>query len=194
MNKTLKEVLSWIIPIAIVAVLYLTGLHTEVIGRIQQALLATGIIKPDTSVDQKIVASYDLQLVDLEGRKSTLSEMQGKVILLNLWATWCPPCIAEMPGLQSLYDNTRGEQVEFVMISLDEDIHKVKKFISRKGFTFPVYMLAGPLPALYQTNTIPSTYVISAEGMLVMQRQGMADYNSVSFRNFLLNQKENQKP
>lgn len=194
MNKTLKEVLSWIIPIAIVAVLYLTGLHTEVIGRIQQALLATGIIKPDTSVDQKIVASYDLQLVDLEGRKSTLSEMQGKVILLNLWATWCPPCIAEMPGLQSLYDNTRGEQVEFVMISLDEDIHKVKKFISRKGFTFPVYMLAGPLPALYQTNTIPSTYVISAEGMLVMQRQGMADYNSVSFRNFLLNQKENQRP
>lgn len=194
MNKTLKEVLSWIIPIAIIAVLYLTGLHTEVIGRIQQALLATGIIKPDTSVDQKIVASYDLQLVDLEGRKSTLSEMQGRVILLNLWATWCPPCIAEMPGLQSLYDNTRGEQVEFVMISLDEDIHKVKKFISRKGFTFPVYMLAGPLPALYQTNTIPSTYVISAEGMLVMQRQGMADYNSVSFRNFLLNQKENQRP
>ncbi len=178
--------LEWTLWLGIPALLYLTGLHTEVIGGLQRLVLATGLVQATTKTTQEVEASYTVTLKTLDGKRVSLREMKGKVIFMNVWATWCPPCIAEMPGIQKLYDQTKADNIAFVMISVDKDSQKAQKFIQRKGYTFPVYQLAdGSIPAMYASESIPATFVISAGGKLVLRHEGMADYNSENFRNYL---------
>src|SRR5690606_14527320 len=83
----------------ILLVLYFTGLHTEVVGFLQRGILKTGLLNPDIAVNDDSVnmikADYGLRLINSKGENVNMEEYKGKVIFLNLWATWCPPCIAE---------------------------------------------------------------------------------------------------
>ncbi|MTI31040.1 TlpA family protein disulfide reductase [Xanthovirga aplysinae] len=190
-SKSLKkELRSWGILITIAGILYLTGLHTEVIGRVQQLVLATGIIKPSTEIENQQMekASFSLPLTTLEGKPFAFSELKGKTIFINFWASWCPPCVAEMPNIQKLYQIVGNEEdIAFVMISVDEDLEKAKKFIDRKGFDFPVYFLNGPIPEVYQSQSIPTTFVINPEEKIIFKHSGMANYNNEEFKDLLVN-------
>jgi thiol-disulfide isomerase/thioredoxin len=181
--KIRKELIEWVIMITVFGVIYLGGWHTELIGRLQQAVLYTGIISPD-KVDEEKSASYDFTLETLNGESLSFSEMKGKVVFINFWATWCPPCIAEMPDIHALFKE-KGDEVEFVMISLDQDEQKAKDFIERKEFEFPVYYLRSALPSSYDTHSIPTTYVIGKDGLIKVENHGMAKYSSESFKAFL---------
>lgn len=186
-NKSWKrEAAEWGLMLGIIATLYLTGLHTEVIGKLQSALLYTGLIQADTEeLSSAQAARYDLPLLSLDGAESTLEQHAGKTIFLNFWATWCPPCIAEMPNIQKLYESRDPDKVAFVMVSLDEKTETARSFIMRKEFTFPVYMLNGPKPPVYTTQVVPTTYVISPDGEIVLKHEGMANYNTDSFHTYL---------
>jgi thiol-disulfide isomerase/thioredoxin len=108
------------------------------------------------------------------------------VIFLNIWATWCPPCIAEMPNIQRLYEKVGSDDIAFVMLSVDEGgMDKVQKFIQKKGFTFPVYLPDGPLPRAFQSPAIPTTFILSPEGRIVARQEGMAEYDTQEVREFL---------
>ena len=178
-----RELIEWVVLIVVVSVIYLGGWHTEVIGRLQQAVLYTGIITPN-EVEEEVIASYDFELKSMDGEIVSFSSFQDKVVFLNFWATWCPPCIAEMPDIHNLYENT-SDSVSFVMISLDQDHQKAKDFIKNKEFDFPVYFLNSSLPKTYNTSSIPTTYVISKEGKIKVENHGMAKYNSKKFRKLL---------
>lgn len=176
--------------LAIAAIIYSLGWHTEVIGTLQRGILATGIFRPDVSVDESefIRAEFNMPLVTLDGDRANLHQFEGKTIFLNFWATWCPPCIAEMPNIQKLYDDFESnEDIVFVMLSLDEDRDKARAFMERKQFSMPVYFLAGRQPGVYNSTVVPTTYVISPEGFIVTEKRGMANYNTKSFREFLTN-------
>lgn len=169
--------------------LYITGLHTEVIGTLQRGLLATGIIQPAATIDEDEVvdAVYNVQLYTMDGRRTTLAELEGKTVFMNFWATWCPPCIAELPNINDLHASLAdSESVAFVMLSLDEDPEKARLFMEKKGYDLPVYFPASRLPGVYNASTIPTTYVISPQGQIVMEKQGMANYNTDRFKEFLL--------
>ncbi|MFT6866354.1 MAG: thiol-disulfide isomerase/thioredoxin [Cyclobacteriaceae bacterium] len=186
-NKSSKrEIIEWVVLIAVAGTLYFTGYHTQVIGFVQRMVLSTGIFKPTTEFEQETQANYSFQLTNVAGRNIDFQEFKGKTVFINFWATWCPPCIAEMPDIQSLYENV-GEEVDFVMISVDENQFKAKQFVQDKGYDFPVYFLNSTLPSIYEARSIPTTYVISPEGVIVAERHGMAKYDSEEFRNFLLN-------
>lgn len=182
-RKVSKEAREWIILIAVGSFLYFTGLHTTVIGTLQRGILATGIMQPSLEQDIK-TASYDLMLEDLEGNQVSLSSLKGKTVFMNLWATWCAPCVAEMPDINSLYEQMEGE-VAFVMLSRDEDEEKARNWILRKGYEFPVYFQRSPMPVQYQSNSIPTTFVISPKGEITVTRSGMAKYDTEEFRNYL---------
>lgn len=187
-KKTLRrELINWSILLTVGLALYLTGLHTEVIGQLQRAILATGIMRPNTEAQALGEASYAFDLYDVQGQRVDFNTFRGKTIFLNFWATWCPPCIAEMPDIHDLYEK-RGDEVVFVMLSLDKDPAQAKEFVQRKGFTFPVYFPASSLPEVYDFGTIPTTYVISPQGDIVLARSGMAKYDTKSFREFLTEQ------
>jgi thiol-disulfide isomerase/thioredoxin len=187
-----RELTSWAVIFAVILTLYLTGLHTEVIGHVQQAFLSTGIVRPsvvpiaaDASARMQEVM-YDVPVVKLNGEKANMRDFAGKTIFLNVWATWCPPCIAEMPSIHKLYKQVDTSQIQFIMLTVDEDVDKARKFIRRKEYTFPVYTLPGNMPAAFATSSIPTTFVIAPSGQIVMRKEGMAKYNTEEFREFLV--------
>lgn len=185
--------------IALVAiVLYATGLHTEVIGFAQRGLLATGLMNPDlkniaevrdnenesSELSKPIKADFSLKLIDAEGNLTSLEDMKGKVIFMNFWATWCPPCIAEMPSIDKLHEEM-GDEVAFVILSVDQNFEKAKAFDKRKGYNLPIYAPGSQFPEMYQSTALPTTYVIDAKGNLALTHKGMADYNDKKFKAFL---------
>lgn len=182
-KKYRRELIEWMILVTVGTVLYVTGLHTEVIGQIQRVVLATGIMQPEAD-ESASKASYNIKLTNAAGRSIDFSEFKGQTVFLNFWATWCPPCVAEMPDIENLYEQ-KGEDVAFVMISLDKDREKALRFIQRKDFKMPIYFLESGLPRVYNPSSIPTTYVISPQGEIVMTQHGMAKYNSDSFIEFL---------
>lgn len=200
-NKAMKK--TWIQygTFAVVAItLYATGLHTEVIGFAQRGLLATGLMNPDVaeiaqarndeSNDNTALmsnldkADYNLKLIDKDGKTRSLEEFKGKVIFLNFWATWCPPCVAEMPSIDKLHEEM-GDDVAFVMVSFDDDFEKAKAFDKRKGYDLPIYAPVSNLPAMFQSSALPTTYIIDTEGNLALTHKGMADYSDPEFKEFL---------
>lgn len=194
---SVKQIPGWVVLLAFFGILYLTGLHTEVIGQVQRLLLATGIKKADlpeqvssTTSPETIVpadmAGAGFRITDLEGKTIDFESLKGKVVFLNIWATWCPPCVAEMPNIQSLYEKAGSDKIAFVMLSVDKGgREKVKKFIDKKGFTFPVYMPASQFPEEFYSKAIPTTFIISPEGKIVARQEGMAQYDTPEVQEFL---------
>jgi thiol-disulfide isomerase/thioredoxin len=186
-----REIIEWVIFLGIIAIMWATGLHTPVIGFIQGLVLKTGIVQPNIEVENPVDADFNMMLTDRHGNLTSLKDFQGKVIFINIWATWCPPCIAEMPDIHDLYQEIKNEDVVFVMLSVDDDLQKAISFVDKKGFEFPVYQLAGPMPLAFESSAIPTTFVISPEGKIVVKKSGMAQYNSKKFREYLLGLKQN---
>ncbi len=182
-----KEFRGFAIIAVIFAVLYFTGTHTTVAAFAQRLVLHTGLISPDISaIINPEEADFNLELMDMEGNISRLSDHKGKLIFLNEWATWCPPCIAEMPSIQNLYNKVKGNpNIVFVMLSMDDTNDKPRKFIQKKKYTFPVYMASGRIPKVFRSRSIPTTFVISPEGKIISKKVGMAKYNSKRFINYI---------
>lgn len=199
---SIKDIPGWAVMLGIFGILYLTGLHTEAIGQVQRLLLATGVKNADVPAIDEVAANSETELytvagapmagagfkmVDLNGKTVNFESLKGKVIFLNIWATWCPPCIAEMPNIHSLYKKMDPNKVAFVMLSVDEGgMEKVKKFVDKKKYTFPVYMPASQFPQEFYSTAIPTTFIISPKGKIVAKQEGMAEYDTEEVREFLL--------
>ncbi len=119
----------------------------------------------------------------LDGRETTLGEHRGKVVFVNVWATWCGPCVNEMPGIQALYDSARKEGVAFVLVS-EEKSEVVKTFVEQEKYSFPVFTSEN-LPDKFKTQGIPATFVVNRQGAIVHKHVGSADWNTESCRKFL---------
>jgi thiol-disulfide isomerase/thioredoxin len=121
-------------------------------------------------------SDYQISFKDLNGKKFDFSSLTGKVIFINFWATWCPPCVAEMPAIQELYNMYKdNSNVAFLLVS-NETPEEVKKFIHKKGYTFPVYLNENKLPQALSSASIPATFVISKTGKLVISETGAANW------------------
>ncbi len=187
-KKIKREFIEWAAIIIVFGTLYLTGWHTEVIGQLQRIVVATGIMQPDVlSEDEQLMADYNFTLVDQSGQLVKFDEFKGQTVFMNVWATWCPPCVAEMPDIHDLYEKMENqESVDFVLISLDDDFDKARQFVERKNYRFPIYTLASRLPTVFQNKVVPSTYIISKDGKIVVKRSGMAKYDTEEIRGILL--------
>jgi thiol-disulfide isomerase/thioredoxin len=196
MPTWLRKNLGEIIFLAAFAVVMTTDLRLPVLSTLQRGLLATGMWRatpPTRPVGGREAPSvhfasvrtdypHPLALYDLDGRPANLRQFRGKVVLVNLWASWCPPCLAEMPGLQALYQKTDTAKVAFVLISLDANPNKARALLKRRGYTMPVFFPAAPLPAPFDSPSIPSTVILTPSGQLADRHQGMADYDTPEFR------------
>lgn len=129
--------------------------------------------------EQEVLKNYDWNLIG-ENNAINLKSSKGKVIVINTWATWCPPCVAEMPSLQRLYDSY-GDQVDFYFIT-GEERKVVDAFTEKKGYTFPVYLQRFSAPIQLKERSIPTTYLIAKDGKIVIKKTGAADWSSESTR------------
>lgn len=115
----------------------------------------------------------DFTLNDLEGESWHLQELRGKIVLVNFWATWCPPCRKEMPDLQALFDKYKGQGLIVLSIS-DEEAAKVAPFIKQQNITYPIVLDPGDkVHELYRVDGIPKSFVYNRDGQLVAQAMDM---------------------
>ncbi len=105
---------------------------------------------------------------------------QGEVVFLNFWATWCPPCVAELPEIQRIYD-AYGDKVKFVLIT-GQTPEEVKDFLSNKGYDLPVYYGGRSLPEKLTVKSIPTTFIIAKDGSIVSKKIGAVNWDSKATR------------
>lgn len=179
-----KEAISWGVMIAVFGTLYLTGWHTPVIGKIQSWFLATHIITP--SIDDEINEpfNFDGVLQSPNGQMINYEELKDKTIFINYWATWCPPCLGEMPHIENLYQKLKDNpNVIFLMVSKDNDFDKAIKFMTKKGYGLPFFQELKS-PQQLKSQILPTTFVIK-KGEIAFRKEGMSNFNTEEFRNFL---------
>lgn len=141
------------------------------------------LISPSTinSEKQKAIPSYNLILKDENGTIFNFETTKGKIVLVNFWATWCPPCIAEMPSMQKLYKDYK-DKVTFVFVS-DESFNVVNPFLEKNNYTFKVYQPVTNYNNIFKVSSIPKTFLINQKGNVIIEKTGAANWNSNSVRN-----------
>lgn len=127
----------------------------------------------------------DFSLPNLQGRTITLSSLKGKVVFLNVWATWCQPCIDEMPTIQRLYDQLQPHGLEVLTVSLDPlGPQIVEPFVKQYGLSFPVLLdVRSQLQRLYGTTGVPESFIIDKDGRLVEKVVGPRDWSHPNMLN-----------
>lgn len=133
----------------------------------------------------------DFTLGLLDGGDVSLSDFEGKkVVLVNVWATWCGPCVVEMPSMQRLYDSLKSEDFEILAVSVDAPIGQVdiggrpggdlRKFVTELGLTFPIlHDPQGGIQQLYQTTGVPESFVVGKDGIIYKKVAGPTEWDAV---------------
>jgi len=114
----------------------------------------------------------------LDGRMVSLSDYRGHIVLVNVWATWCPPCVDEMPSMERLYQALKGEKFEILAVSIDSlGTEAVAPFMKQYNLSFPALMdPAGTIKNLYQTTGVPESFIIDQDGILIQKIIGPRDW------------------
>jgi thiol-disulfide isomerase/thioredoxin len=152
------------------------------VNKVMLNLRNPGMIKEDRQV-RLSEKDYQWPVADEQGSFVSPETLQGEVIFLNFWATWCPPCIAEMPEIQELYD-AYGDRVKFMLVT-NESPSKVQQFLSARDYDLPIHYGGNPMPSALKVNSYPTTYIISADGRIVSMKKGAANWNSRATRRML---------
>lgn len=122
---------------------------------------------------------FAMELQDLSGGRVAATEFVGRVLILNFWATWCAPCVAEMPSLVRLHAATSDLGVNMACVS-QESREAVAKFLEKRGLSAPVYLLAGDPPECFRTRGIPATFILDKRGMIALRHVGAASWDDAS--------------
>ena len=153
----------------------------------------TGTEKPEAAADQgdgviefkpgmpikEGVQAPDFTGELIDGTSITLSELQGKPVIINFWATWCGPCVKEMPAFERLKDDF-GDKIGIIAVNCGDDAGTVKDFVEENGYTFPVVLDEEySISMLYPTNSIPYTVVVDAEGKVTHISTGALDADTM---------------
>lgn len=171
-NKTVWNKISDLIFIAFIVALFIPQGRMAIGGFVNRA--KAKIMNPSVREDgiQLSEKDYHWPLTDLEGNPVNLNDFKGKVVFLNLWATWCPPCVGEMPEIQKLYDQFKSnDDIAFLMVS-NEDNPTIQNFINKRDYSFPVYSTRSASPEPFLTRSIPTTFVISKGGEIKIRETG----------------------
>ena len=166
----LKKWGSNVLFLVVVTVLLFTEVGKDASVFVKRIFLMQPEIEGTTEIARLDASGYNWVVSDLEGNTHSFTEFKGKVVFLNFWATWCPPCRAELPSIQELYEQY-GDRVAFLLVS-SESNEAVSSFVAKKGYDFPVYTVAGGVPGLLYSQSIPATYIINKNGGLVLVKRG----------------------
>lgn len=169
---------KYIILIALIGVVVLVrpgpAAAQSVPASVVKAFADAGIRVPGNKTDP-----IDFTLPLLNGTNQKLSDLKGKVVFLNFWATWCPPCRREMPSMETLYQRFKGQGLEMLAVDCQEDSGGVSAFMRRNRLTFPAVLdKSGAVSGNYGIEAIPTTYIIDRSGKIILKVVGSLDWNN----------------
>ncbi|MCX2582265.1 TlpA family protein disulfide reductase [Pedobacter sp. MR22-3] len=152
-----------------------------------RSLMTIGFYTPDPVKTVSLASDLDgIKFKDIKGKLVDLGDLKGKVIFLNFWATWCPPCRAEMPSLHKLFTQFKNDKnVVFIFVDADGDLKKSAKFIADRQYELPVYAFASEIPKQVFESALPTTVIFDRQGRLSFRHEGMANYNDQKFVDFI---------
>lgn len=130
------------------------------------------------------LADYDWALRSLAGEPTSLEAYRGRVIFLNVWASWCRPCVSELADIATLQDNLADSDVAFLLVS-PEDREPVERFMKRYRIGLPVLLELEPMPQAFGLRALPTTYIIDRTGRIVLMHRGARNWNHVQIRGLL---------
>ena len=165
---------------------FLTLAHkmAAVSNRLREAALPAPDLPPQGRHEAYGQADMNWTFQTLAGAPVKLADYRGRVVFLNFWATWCGPCVAEMPSIQRLHDRLNNDNVAFILVS-DEDVPKIEQFLEDNPLRLPVFSAPGAPPSLFRTPAIPATFVIDTNGMVVLREIGATRWNHDNMLTFL---------
>jgi len=147
-------------------------------------VVSTGLLEAeikkdsDKNTSEAVTFSY----TDAKGKPATTADLKGKVVFINFWASWCPPCRAEMPSLKNLYQKFKDDdRFVFLFMNEDEDKNKAIEYLEKNSFTIPLFYSSGNVPREIFSGSLPTTIVLDKEGKIVLKHQGMAGYDTEGF-------------
>lgn len=135
-----------------------------------------------TATDVQYGASSDVVFKDEHGQNVSVESLKGKVVFINFWATWCPPCIEEMPSIDKLYRSySDRDDVVFITVDVDNKIEESTAFMKDNGYELPVYTPASNIPSDYLAGAIPTTVILARNGEMMGRLEGGRDYSAQDF-------------
>ena len=177
-----KNAFSFLIGIAAVAMLVSPGAKSWVLRQI----VATGIF--NASIDQDAdeatsqSAAVDFDFLADDGTIQNTSSLRGKVVFINFWASWCPPCRAEFPSVEALYSKFKNNpDVFFLTISEDDDPVAARSFMEKEQYSVPFYKAYGNVPAAIFSGSLPTTVVLDKSGKIRFHHERLANYGTAAF-------------
>jgi len=182
MKKLTKDQWINLAMIALLVIILFTPIGFKIKVYVNK-LMAFTTPSIETTTEEILLHKTAWKLYGGNGKNVAVQDFEGKVVLINFWATWCPPCVAEMPNLQELY-NSYGDKVNFLFIAHDE-ARKVNKFLDKNGYEIPVFYEKGGTPEKLNSRSIPITFIIDKKGAIVVRETGASNWNSKKIRTLL---------
>ncbi len=149
----------------LLALLFISGVVWIAASRVPAEAAAARSQRPPSP--QVGFAAPDFSLETLDGETVNLSDLRGQAVLVNFWATWCPPCRAEMPAIQQLYEQYQDQGFTVLAVDLQESEAQVTAFAEQMGLTFPILIDPnGQVFSRYQVRALPSTFFVDRNGLI----------------------------
>jgi peroxiredoxin len=140
------------------------------------SVLAAALLLGCTKSESPDSKAADFTLQDMHGKNIKLSDFRGKVVLIDFWATWCPPCIASVPGLEKIHKSYKNKGLVVLAISMDGgEWDSVKSFMKYYGITYPVLKGDDDVAVQYQVRAIPLLLILDREGKIAKRHFGLSD-------------------
>lgn len=181
-----KNTSSFILFILLLLILFVPQVKAFILEKLMYTGLYNTEIKANEKQHKLTIPDWSLKIKRTNGKTYTLNDFKGKVIIINFWATWCAPCLAELPNLNALYISFKDEkELIFLTVEADGDIAKATKIFKNRSLSLPLYLLNSN----YETNlfkgTLPTTVIIDKNGLIVFKKEGVANYNTLTFKHQL---------
>ncbi|MEX2591206.1 MAG: TlpA disulfide reductase family protein [Anditalea sp.] len=172
---------STLMGIAVVIMFVSPDAKSFVLRQLMHTGLFNASIEKEHS-DTSNLAAVDFAFEDGSGNVWNTSSLRDKVVFINFWASWCPPCRAEFPSIEALYsDYKNNSDMFFLMINEDTDIAAAYKYLERENYTVPFYRAKGNVPDEIYAGILPTTIVLDKEGKIRLHNTGFANYGSEKF-------------
>ena len=182
-KKSLFSIIFDFIFVVIVALLIYPGTRKDVAAFF---IRLTSLPPSTLDADEQFALDDNAEnwsIYDLSLQQKALKDFENKPVFVNIWATWCPPCIAELPGIMDLYKDYK-DKVNFLIIS-NEPPEKVKSFLKKNNFDDKPFYIYNRLPVIFKTESIPTTFVIDKNKTVILKKKGSARWSSDKIRNLL---------
>jgi thiol-disulfide isomerase/thioredoxin len=185
-KKKSNPVYAKIGNVLLIGLLLLLVLNPDAKSWMLRQLVSVGLFRAEIDHDKSKRAASDataaFSFTDQNGNTVSVSELKGKVVFINFWASWCPPCRAEMPSMNAMYNKLKDDnRFVFVFINEDDNLATAKKYLQSKQLTLPLFTHSGAISPQIFNGVLPTTTVLDKQGNIVMMHEGMANYNTDNF-------------